>query len=163
MAKSSSPSSPAKPLISENRRARHDYTIERVFEAGLVLQGWEVKSLRAGRGQIGGAYVTLHRGEAWLLGSNVAPLISCCSHIKPEPERKRKLLLQRRELNELIGLIERRHYTLVPLTLYWQGSYVKLSIALAKGKKQHDKREAEKTASWQREQQRLSKKLGSLH
>jgi len=143
--------------IALNRQATHDYFIEERFEAGLVLEGWEVKSLRAGRAQLKESYVTLRGGEAWLLGAHIAPLPSASTHVEPDPTRTRKLLLQKQELNKLIGHVERKGYTLVPLALYWSKGRAKLEIGLAKGKKLHDKRATEKERDWQREKQRLFK------
>jgi SsrA-binding protein len=143
--------------IALNRQATHDYFIEERFEAGLILEGWEVKSLRAGRAQLKESYVTLKGGEAWLLGAHIAPLPSASTHIEPDPTRTRKLLLHKQELNKLIGHVERKGYTLVPLALYWSKGRAKLEIGLAKGKKLHDKRATEKERDWQREKQRLFK------
>lgn len=143
--------------IAENRKARHDYFIEDYFEAGVALQGWEVKSLRAGRVQLDQAYVLLKNGEAWLFGALITPLQTVSTHITPDAQRNRKLLLHQRELNKLIGNVERKGYTVVPLSLYWKNNRVKLSIGLAKGKKLHDKRATEKERDWQREKQRLVK------
>jgi SsrA-binding protein len=140
-----------------NRQATHDYFIEERFEAGLVLQGWEVKSLRSGKAQIKESYIVLKNGEAWLLGAHISPLASASTHVEPDPTRTRKLLLRRDELNKLIGQVERKGYTLVPLVLYWKDGRVKLEIGLARGKKQHDKRATEKERDWQREKQRLMK------
>jgi SsrA-binding protein len=146
-----------KPLIAENRKARHEYFIEETFEAGLALQGWEVKSLRAGRAQLKEAYVFLKNGEAFLFGAHISALPTASTHIIPDPIRTRKLLLHRAELNRLIGAVERRGYTLVPLELYWKNGKAKLRIGLAKGKKAHDKRATEKDRDWQREKSRLMK------
>jgi SsrA-binding protein len=143
--------------IALNRRARHDYTLEDYFEAGIALEGWEVKSLRAGRIQIDQSYVLLKEGEAFLLGASITPLITASTHVNPEPQRTRKLLLHKKELSKLIGSVERKGYTLMPLTLYWKHNRVKLKIALAKGKQLHDKRAAEKEKDWSREKQRLAK------
>jgi SsrA-binding protein len=145
--------------IALNRKALHEYLIEERFEAGLVLEGWEVKSLRAGRIQLDQSYVILKNGEAWLLGSNITPLLTASTHIQPDPQRTRKLLLNHRELNKLIGNVERKGYTLIPLSLYWKNNRVKLSIALAKGKKLHDKRAADKERDWKRDKQRLLKNI----
>lgn len=145
--------------IAVNRKARHDYSIEKSIEAGIVLTGWEIKSIRAGKVQIVDSYVVLRKGEVWLLGSNITPLLSASTHIKTEPTRTRKLLLHKHELHELVGLIERRGYTLIPLSLYWKRNHVKLEIALAKGKKQYDKRNADKDNDWKMEKMRLLKKL----
>ena len=143
--------------IALNRQATHDYFIEERFEAGLVLLGWEIKSLRAGRVQLKESYVVLKSGEAWLLGSHISPLTSASTHVIPDPVRTRKLLLHRGELSRLIGHVERKGYTLVPLALYWKKGRAKLEIGLAKGKKMHDKRAAEKDRDWEREKQRVMK------
>ena len=144
--------------IALNKKARHDYFIEANYEAGIALEGWEVKSLRAGRVQISEGYVIMQHGEAWLFGTHITPLATASSHINPDPTRSRKLLLHRRELDKLIGLVERSGYTLMPLALYWKAGRVKLDVGLAKGKKQHDKRASEKDRDWKREQGRLLKK-----
>jgi SsrA-binding protein len=146
-----------KPLIVDNRLARHEYFIEERYEAGLVLQGWEVKSLRAGRAQLKEAYVFVKNGEAFLFGAHISALPTASTHIVPDPIRTRKLLLNRAELDKLVGAVERRGYTLVPLELYWKNGKAKLSIGLAKGKKEHDKRSTEKDRDWQREKSRLMK------
>lgn len=146
--------------IAVNRRAHHEYFIEERFEAGLVLEGWEVKSLRAGRVQLDQGYVTLKNAEAWLFGALITPLQTASTHIHPDPQRTRKLLLKARELNKLIGSVERRGFTLVPLSLYWKNNRVKLEIGLAKGKKMHDKRAADKERDWKRQKQRLLKSAG---
>lgn len=145
------------PTIAENRKARHDYSIEATYEAGLALQGWEVKSLRAGRAQLKEAYVFLKDGEAFLFGAHVSALPTASTHVIPDPIRTRKLLLNRSELDGLIGAVDRRGYTLVPLELYWKSGKAKLRIGLAKGKKEHDKRETSKDRDWQREKSRLLK------
>lgn len=155
MAKDKAQTQDSNKTIALNRKAHHEYTLEERFEAGVVLQGWEVKSLRAGKAQIADSYVLLKRGEAWLIGSNFSPLLSASTHIKAESTRTRKLLLHRKELNRLIGLIERKGYTLIPLSIYWKQNRVKIQIGLAKGKKKHDKRETEKDRDWTREKQRL--------
>lgn len=142
-------------VIAVNRRARHDFFIEERIEAGIELQGWEVRSLRSGRAQIAEAYVVLRRGEAWLLGSHVPPLTSASTHVDPDPSRTRKLLLHRREIDRLVGAVERKGYTLVPLKLYWKRGRAKLEIGLAKGKQKHDKRETEKERDWERQKQRI--------
>ncbi len=144
-------------VIAVNRKARHEYQIEKTYEAGLALQGWEVKSLRAGKAQIVDAYVAVRNGEAWMLGGNIPPLPSASTHVEPDPRRTRKLLLHRSEIDSLIGATERRGYTLVPLRLYWERGRAKLEIGLAKGKKLHDKRAAEKERDWQRQKRRLLK------
>lgn len=144
--------------ITFNRKAQHEYFIEDRYEAGLVLQGWEVKSLRAGRIQLDQSYVIVKHAEAWLFGALITPLITASTHINPDQQRSRKLLLKRKELNKLIGGIERKGYTLVPLSLYWKNNKVKIEIGLAKGKKQHDKRATIKERDWQRQKSRLLKK-----
>jgi SsrA-binding protein len=143
--------------IAVNRKAHHEYFIEERFEAGLVLEGWEVKSLRAGRVQLDQGYILLKRGEAWLLGGLITPLVTASTHISPDAQRTRKLLLNSSELRKLIGNVERRGYTIVPLALYWKNNRIKLEIGLAKGKKMHDKRAADKNRDWEREKQRLMK------
>ncbi len=144
-------------LIAENRKARHDYFIEETYEAGLVLQGWEVKSMRAGRVQLKEGYVFIKNGEAFLFGAHVSALPTASTHVIPDPIRTRKLLLNKSELSGLIGAVERRGYTLVPLELYWKAGKAKLRIGLAKGKKEHDKRATSKDRDWQREKSRLMK------
>lgn len=145
--------------IAINRKARFEYEIEDRYEAGLVLQGWEVKSLRAGKVQIDQSYVILKNNEAFLLGALITPLQTVSTHVIPDPTRTRKLLLHESELNKLIGSVERKGYTLIPLKLYWKNNRVKLAIALAKGKKLHDKRATEKERDWQRDKQRSNKNL----
>jgi SsrA-binding protein len=151
MAKPDTPPS----LIAENRKARFDYFIEERYEAGLALQGWEVKAMRAGRAQLKEAYVYLRGGEAFLIGAHLAPLPAASTHVTADPVRTRKLLMHRHELQHLIGAVERRGYTLVPLELYWKSGRAKLRVGLAKGKKQHDKRATEKDRNWQRDKARL--------
>jgi SsrA-binding protein len=145
------------PSIAENRKARHDYFIEETYEAGLALQGWEVKSLRAGRAQLKEAYVFIKDAEAYLFGAHISALPTASTHVVPDPIRTRKLLLNRSELDGLLGAVERRGYTLVPLELYWKGGRAKLRVGLAKGKKEHDKRATSKDRDWQREKSRLLK------
>jgi SsrA-binding protein len=145
-------------LIAENRRARYDYFIEERLEAGLVLQGWEVKSMRAGKAQVAEAYVYLKEGEAFLFGANITPLKTASTHLVPEPNRTRKLLLNKAELSRLVGSVERKGYTLVPLDLHWKDGRAKLEIGLAKGKKQHDKRATEKDRDWQRDKARVMRR-----
>jgi SsrA-binding protein len=142
-------------LIAENRRARYDYFIEERYEAGLALQGWEVKAMRAGRAQLAEAYVYLRGGEAFLIGAHLTPLRTTSTHVPADPVRTRKLLLNYSELQGLIGAVERRGYTIVPLELYWKNGRAKLQVGLAKGKKQHDKRAVEKDRDWQRNKARL--------
>ncbi len=141
--------------IALNKKARHEYFIEERLEAGLALQGWEVKSLREGRIQLTESYILLKDGEVWLFGVHITPLLSASTHIRPDPTRSRKLLLHRREIDRLIGAVERKGYTIVPLALYWKRGRAKLEIALAKGKQSHDKRASEKNRDWQREKQRI--------
>ena len=141
--------------ISENRKAWHDYFIEEKFEAGIALEGWEVKAIRAGRVQLRDAYVIVHGGELWMLGCSITPLPTVSTHFTPDPTRTRKLLMHAREIDRLIGAVERSGYTLVPLDLHNSKGRIKLEIGLAKGKKQHDKRESEKERDWQRQRQRL--------
>ncbi len=143
--------------IALNKKAGHDYHIEQRFEAGISLEGWEVKSARAGRVQLRESYVRIIQGEAFLLGCHISALISASSHITPNPVRDRKLLLKRSEIHRLIGLVERAGYTLVPTAMYWKRGRAKLEIGLAKGKKLHDKRESEKDRDWLREKDRLFK------
>jgi len=145
-------------VIAVNRKARHDYFIEDTFEAGLVLEGWEVKSLRAGNAQLSESYVYIRGAEAWLLGAHLAPLNSASTHVKPDPTRSRKLLLHRTELDRLVGAVERKGYALIPLDLHWHKGRAKLTIGLAKGKKQHDKRAASKDRDWQRQKERILKR-----
>lgn len=144
--------------IALNKKSRHDFELGERFEAGLVLQGWEVKSLRAGRVQLRDSYAIIKNGEAWLLGALITPLPTASTHIIPDPQRTRKLLLHSQELNRLIGAVERKGQTLIPTALYWKKGYVKLEIALAEGKKLHDKRATEKDRDWSREKERLMKK-----
>ena len=144
--------------IAVNRRARHDYFIEERLEAGLALEGWEVKSLREGRGQLTESYVNLRNGEAWLVGAHFSPLRTASTHVQTDPTRSRKLLLHRGELDRLVGAVERKGYALVPLDLHWSKGRVKLSIGLAKGKKQHDKRAANKDRDWARQKERILKR-----
>ena len=145
-------------IIARNKLASHDYFIEERYEAGIALEGWEVKSLREGRINLKESYVIIKDGEAFLFGAHVTPLSTASTHIKVDPIRTRKLLLNRRELNVLIGMIERKGYTLVPTFMYWKKGRAKLEIGLAKGKKQHDKRAADKDRDWKREKERLFKR-----
>ena len=141
--------------IAVNKRASFEYFIEENFVAGLALEGWEVKAIRAGKASLGDAYVLLHHSEAFLIGMHISPLISASTHHSIDSTRTRKLLLNRRELNHLIGSVERKGYTCIPLKLFWSHGLVKAEIALVKGKKTHDKREAVKDRDWQREKGRL--------
>jgi SsrA-binding protein len=143
--------------IAQNKKARFDFFIEDRLEGGLALQGWEVKSMRAGKAQLTDSYVILRGGEAWLLNSHVTPLNTVSTHFVAEPKRVRKLLLNRREIDRLTGLVERKGYTLVALELYWSKNRVKVAVGLAKGKKQHDKRGTEKDRDWQRDKARALK------
>lgn len=142
-------------LIAENRKARYEYFIEERYEAGLQLQGWEVKAMRAGRAQLTEAYVYLRDAEAFLFGAHITPLKTTSTHIVADPVRTRKLLLNKRELDHLVGAVERKGYTLVPLDLHWKSGRAKLEVGLAKGKKQHDKRATEKDRDWQRDKARI--------
>lgn len=143
--------------IAVNKKARFDYFIEETFEAGLELQGWEVKSLRGGKGQLTESYVIFRDGEGWLLGAHITPLTTASTHVSPDPTRTRKLLMHRQELDQLIGLVERKGYALVALDLHWNKGRAKVLIGLAKGKKQHDKRATEKDRDWQRDKARILK------
>jgi SsrA-binding protein len=143
--------------IITNKKARFEYFIEDRFEAGLALEGWEVKSLRAGKVQLVDSYVIIKNDEAWLLGALITPLPTASTHIHPDPQRTRKLLLHRKELDRLIGAVERKGYTLIALSLYWKKGKVKAEIGLAKGKQSHDKRAVQKDRDWQREKQRIMK------
>ncbi len=145
------------PTIAENRQARHEYFIEETYEAGMALQGWEVKSARAGRVQLKEAYVFLKNAEAFIFGAHISALPTASTHVIPDPIRTRKLLLNRAELSRLVGAVERKGYTLVPLEMYWKAGRAKLRIGLAKGKKEHDKRATSKDRDWQREKSRLMK------
>jgi SsrA-binding protein len=141
--------------IVDNKKAYHDYFIEEKFEAGLVLEGWEAKSIRAGRAQIKEAYVVIKDGELFLLGAHISPLAQASTHITTDPVRTRKLLMHEREISKLIGKVERAGYALVPLDLHFAKGRIKLEIGLAKGKKEFDKRESEKKKDWEREKSRL--------
>ena len=141
--------------IVQNRRAFHDYFIEERYEAGLVLEGWEVKAVRAGRAQLAEGYVIIKDAALWLIGAHISALPTASTHVKPDPVRTRKLLLHAEEIRRLIGKVEQRGYTLVPLDLHYKGGRVKLEIGLAKGKQLHDKRDSEREKDWQREKQRI--------
>lgn len=143
--------------IVQNKKAFHDYHIEQRYEAGIALEGWEVKAIRAGRVQLKEAYVILRNGEVFLIGCHISPLPAASTHVAPDPVRTRKLLLRSEEISKLVGSVERAGYTLVPLDMHYNRGRVKLELGLAKGKRQHDKREAEKKREWQREKQRLLK------
>jgi SsrA-binding protein len=142
-------------LIAENRKARFDYFIEDRYEAGMVLQGWEVKAMRAGKAQLTESYVYVKNGEAFLYGAHVAPLNTTSTHVIADPTRTRKLLLNLAELEQLTDAVERSGYTLVPLEMYWKAGRAKIRIGVAKGKKQHDKRATEKDRDWQRDKARI--------
>ncbi|MFZ9086750.1 MAG: SsrA-binding protein SmpB [Steroidobacteraceae bacterium] len=148
---------PGSRQVAVNRKARHEYFIEERLEAGLALQGWEVKALRAGRLQLKEGYVLLKDGEAWLFGAHLSPLPTTSTHVIADPVRSRKLLLHRHQIDHLIGAVERKGYTIVPLQVYWKNGRAKLEIGLAKGKKQHDKRATNKDRDWQRDKARLMK------
>lgn len=141
--------------IVQNKKAFHDYFIEERFEAGIALEGWEVKAIRAGRVQIKEAYVIVSHGELFLIGSHISPLPAASTHFTPDPTRTRKLLLHASEINRLVGSVERAGYTLLPLDMHYKNGRVKVEIGLAKGKRQYDKRQDEKEKAWRREQQRL--------
>ncbi|WP_136417315.1 MULTISPECIES: SsrA-binding protein SmpB [Oxalobacteraceae] len=143
--------------IVDNKKAFHDYFIEERFEAGMVLEGWEVKAIRAGRVQLKEAYVIVRQGEVFLFGAHISPLSAASTHINPDPVRTRKLLLNAEEIKKLIGKVERAGYTLVPINMHFAKGRIKCEIGLAKGKKQHDKRESERQRDWQREQQTILK------
>jgi SsrA-binding protein len=147
--------------IVENRKAFHDYFIEERFEAGIALEGWEVKAIRGGRANLKEAYVVVRNGELMLIGAHISPLSTASTHVQPDPTRTRRLLLHREEINRLIGKVERAGYTLTPLDLHYSKGRVKLAIGLAKGKKQHDKRATIKEREWSREQQRLLRGRGT--
>lgn len=141
--------------IAVNRRARHEYHIEETFEAGLVLAGWEVKSLRAGKCQLTDTYILIKNEEAWLLGSHITPLNSASTHVVAEPTRTRKLLLHKKEIARLLGQINQKGFTAVPLSLYWKGNKVKCQLALVKGKQLHDKRASDKDREWEVQKGRI--------
>jgi SsrA-binding protein len=141
--------------IAQNKKAFHDYFVEERYEAGLVLHGWEVKAIRAGRAQINDAYVIVKDGALWLIGAHVSPLLTASTHVNPDPMRTRKLLLNATEIRKLIGQISQRGYSLIPLDLHYTKSRIKLQIGLARGKLKHDKRADEREREWQREKQRL--------
>lgn len=146
--------------IIDNRKAYHDYFIEEKLEAGLVLEGWEVKAIRAGRAQIKESYVIWQHGAFWLIGAHISPLLSASTHIHPDPVRIRKLLMKQSEIRKFIGKVERAGYTLVALDMHYTKGNIKLEVGLAKGKKQHDKRATEKDKDWQREKQRIMRDKG---
>ncbi len=141
--------------IVQNKKAFHDYFIEERYETGMILEGWEVKAIRSGRVQLKEAYVIVRSGALFLIGCHISPLLNASTHVDPNPVRTRKLLLHYEEIQRLIGKAERAGYTLVPLDMHYKASKIKLEIGLAKGKKQHDKRESEKQKEWERDKQRL--------
>ncbi len=157
MGKKDKKSQPGGSTIAVNKRARHEYFIEDTFEAGLVLEGWEVKSLREGRVQLSESYVLIKNGEAWLFGAHISPLLSASTHVHPDATRTRKLLLHGNEIAKLIGAVEREGYAVVPLKLFWKRGRAKLDIGVGKGKKLHDKRAVQKERDWNREKERLLK------
>ncbi|MEN8763917.1 MAG: SsrA-binding protein SmpB [Thiogranum sp.] len=159
MAKSAKKKGKANPgsTIALNKKARHNYILEERLEAGLALEGWEVKSLRAGKVQMVDSYVLLKDNQAWLFGCLITPLPTASTHIRPDPTRTRKLLLHRDEIDKMIGAVERKGYSLIPTALYWKRGRAKAEIALAKGKKEHDKRATLKDRDWKRDKQRILK------
>jgi len=148
--------------IAQNKRARHEYHIDERYEAGLSLQGWEVKSLRAGRINLSEAYAIVKNGEILLFGASIPPLLSASTHVVADDRRTRKLLLHKQEIDKLIGAVERKGYTIVPTAMYWKHNRVKVEIALARGKQDHDKRDAEKERDWNREKQRTMRAKNPL-
>jgi len=152
------PNTTARKTIAVNKRARFEYHIEERIEAGIVLEGWEVKALREGRVQFADSYVLLRDGEAFLFGCRINPLPTASTHISPDPTRTRKLLLHRREIDRLFGAVDRRGYTVVPTALYWSRGRAKVEIGLARGKRQHDKRKTEKDRDWERQKSRIMKR-----
>ena len=144
--------------IALNKRARHEYHLEQRYEAGIALQGWELKAIRAGRANITEAYAVVRKGELFLFGAQITPLIQASTHVVADDRRSRKLLLHRHEIDELIGRVQRDGYTLIPTALYWKGNKVKMELALARGKQSHDKREASKERDWNREKQRVMRR-----
>ncbi|MCL4526136.1 MAG: SsrA-binding protein SmpB [Acidithiobacillus ferrooxidans] len=143
--------------IALNREAKHEYFIEERFEAGMVLQGWEVKSLRANRLTLKDSYIIVKNAELWLLGAHISPLLTASTHINPDPTRTRKLLMHREQINRMIGSVERKGFTIVPLAMYWKQGRAKVEIALVKGKQEHDKRATVKDREWQRDKARIMK------
>jgi SsrA-binding protein len=141
--------------IAQNRKAFHDYFVEERYEAGLVLEGWEVKAIRAGRAQLGDAYVLVRNGALWLVGAHISPLPTVSTHFVPDPTRTRKLLMHAEEIQRLIGKVERRGYTLIPLDMHYKKGRIKLEVALGRGKLKHDKRAAERDREWERDKQKL--------
>lgn len=148
---------PSSNTIAQNKRARHEYELSEKFEAGLVLEGWEVKAIREGNVQLTDAYVLLRDGEAFLLGANIMPLTSASTHVVPEPQRTRKLLLHAKELARIFTATQQKGFTCVATSMYWKGNKVKCEIALGKGKKLHDKRATQRDRDWERQKERLMK------
>lgn len=146
------------PTIALNKRARHEYHLEQRYEAGLALQGWELKAIRAGRANIGESYALIKNGEIFLFGAQITPLIQASTHVVADDRRNRKLLLHRHEIDNLVGRVERDGYTIIPTALYWKGNKVKVEVALAKGKQAHDKRAASKERDWNREKQQVMRR-----
>ena len=144
--------------VALNKRARHEYHLEQRYEAGLALQGWELKSIRAGRANIGESYAVVRGGELFLFGAQITPLIQASTHVVADERRTRKLLLHRSEIDQLVGKVEREGYTLVPTALYWKGNRIKAELALARGKQTHDKRDTERERDWNREKQRVMRR-----
>jgi SsrA-binding protein len=162
MAKAKTREGKAGGTIALNKRARHEYHIDEHYEAGIALQGWEVKSLRAGRANLGDAYAIVKTGEIYLFGASIVPLIAASTHVVAEDRRTRKLLLHRAEIDKLVGAIERKGYTLIPLSLYWKDNRVKVDLGLARGKQEHDKRDTERERDWNREKQRVMRAKNRL-
>ena len=154
MAKAKDKDNKGSGTIALNKRARHEYHIDQRYEAGIALQGWELKALRAGRINFGDSYAIVLRGEIFLVGTSIPPLISASTHVIAEDRRTRKLLLHREEIDQLVGAVERKGYTLVPMAMYWKGNKVKVEVGVARGKQAPDKRETEKERDWPREKQR---------
>jgi SsrA-binding protein len=162
MAKQKSRDKAGNATIAQNKRARHEYHIDEHYEAGVALEGWEVKSLRAGRINLGDAYAIVKNSEIFLFGASIMPLISASTHVIADDRRTRKLLLHRAEIDKLIGAIERKGYTLIPLALYWKSNRVKIDLGVARGKQEHDKRDVEKERDWNREKQRVMRAKNRL-
>ncbi len=158
MTKAKSKTQHTSATIAQNKKARHDYFVEQQFEAGMVLMGWEVKSLRAGKGNLTEAYVIFKDGEAWLFGAHISPLSTASTHVDTDPVRTRKLLLHQKELSEIFGAVQKKGYTCVPLSLFWKKGLAKCNIALVKGKHLYDKRATEKERDWTREKSRVLKR-----
>ncbi|HEX7339552.1 MAG TPA: SsrA-binding protein SmpB [Rhodanobacteraceae bacterium] len=162
MAKSKDKKKPGSNTIALNKRARYEYHIEKRFEAGIALQGWEVKSLRAGRINLSDSYALIKNGEIFLFGASIPPLITASTHVVADDRRTRKLLLNRHEIAELIGAVERKGFALVTTAMYWKANHVKVEVALARGKQEHDKRDTEKERDWGRDKQRIMRAHNKL-